>query len=263
MVRRVAPGRRDVVDLADALVGDFDLVDLLTDLVRRCVDVLGASAAGVMVANTAGELHAVASSSEAMRTLELFEIQAHEGPCLDCFVTGRPIALEDLAGAVERWPQFGPRALEQGFSAVQALPLRLRDTTIGALNLFHAGDSVMSPNDVDIVQTVANFVTIAIAWMRRGLVCRSERAARRVDEDGDCPRSAGSAVGWCEPCDRLDRCAGEAADAQRDEQGEGAPDEDPDRGALLGSAAETSAGGAEDDETDNGERHRQRDAHRW
>jgi hypothetical protein len=76
------------VELADTLVADFDVVDLLTLLADRCVDVLDVGAAGLMLVAPDGELRVMASSSDAMRVLELFELQAQEGPCLDSFRTG-------------------------------------------------------------------------------------------------------------------------------------------------------------------------------
>src|SRR5213078_175161 len=79
---------RSLVEMADTLVDDYDVVDLLTGLADRCVNLLGVAAAGVMLASPEGELRLVASSSEAMRVLEVFELQAQEGPCLDAFHTG-------------------------------------------------------------------------------------------------------------------------------------------------------------------------------
>lgn len=157
---------RTMVHLADSLVGDFDLVELLTSLADSCVEVLGVSAAGVMLVGPAGELRAVASSSEAMRTLELFEIQSHQGPCLDSFSTGVAIAHEDLHAAVGRWPLFAPEAINAGFSAVQALPMRLRDTVVGALNLFHVDGGTLRAVDIATAQAFADVATIAILQHR-------------------------------------------------------------------------------------------------
>ena len=95
---------RSLVEMADTLVEDYDVVDLLTGLADRCVSLLGVSAAGVMLASPAGSLGLVASSSEAMRLLELFELQAQEGPCLDAFRTGEPVGHEDLEAGAGRWP---------------------------------------------------------------------------------------------------------------------------------------------------------------
>ncbi len=129
---------RSLVEMADTLVDDFDVVDLLTGLTDRCVRLLGVSAAGVMLASPAGRLGLVASSSEAMRLLELFELQAQEGPCLDAFRTGERVGPEKLQAGSGRWPSFSAAALEAGFQAASALPLRLRDTTLGAMNLLSA-----------------------------------------------------------------------------------------------------------------------------
>ena len=124
------------MELADTLVDDFDVVELLTLLTDRCVEVLDVAAAGLMLAYPGGELRVMASSSEAMRLLELFELQSEEGPCPDCYRTGEPIVNHRLAAAGGPWPRFEPRAVEAGFRSVHALPMRLRDVIIGALNLF-------------------------------------------------------------------------------------------------------------------------------
>ena len=71
-----------LVELADTLVDDFDVVDLLTILADRCVEALDVAAAGLMLASAEGDLRVVASSSEAMRVVELFELQAGRRPLL-------------------------------------------------------------------------------------------------------------------------------------------------------------------------------------
>src|SRR5213595_4010050 len=97
---------RSFVEMADTLVDDYDVVALLTGLADRCVDLLGVSAAGVMLVSPQGSLGLVASSSEAMRLLELFELQAQEVPCLDAFRTGQAVEHEDLEAGSGRWPSF-------------------------------------------------------------------------------------------------------------------------------------------------------------
>jgi GAF domain-containing protein len=154
------------VELADTLVDDFDVVDLLTVLADRCVEVLDVGAAGIMLASPDGDLRVLASSTEAMRLLELFELQAEEGPCLDCYRTGQPVVNQDLATVNGRWPRFANEALEAGFRSVHALPLRLRGTVIGALNLFHVDPGEMRQADVDAAQALADVATIAILQHR-------------------------------------------------------------------------------------------------
>jgi GAF domain-containing protein len=154
------------VELADNLVADFDVVELLTLLADRCVEVLGVGAAGLMLAAPDGDLRVMASSSEAMRVLELFEIQAQEGPCLDCHRTGVAVAASDLRVADGRWPRFAPEAVAAGFLSVQALPMRLRGAAVGALNLFHRGPGEMALADVVAAQALADVATIAILQHR-------------------------------------------------------------------------------------------------
>ena len=157
---------RTLVDLADTLVDDFDVVDLLTRLADHCVDVLDVDTAGIMIAGPDGQLRVMASSSEAMRVLELFEIQAQEGPCLDCHRTAKPVVNQDLAALNGRWPRFAAEALEAGFHSVHALPMRLRGTVVGALNLFRATPGEIDSADIDIAQAFADVATIAILQNR-------------------------------------------------------------------------------------------------
>jgi len=157
---------RTFVELADSLVADFDVVELLTVLADRCVEVLDVAAAGLMLVASEGDLRVMASSSEAMRVLELFEVQSQEGPCLDCFRTGQPVDNPDLATIDGRWPLFAAEALAAGFHSVCALPMRLRGVVIGALNLFRHETGRMGPDDVGVAQALADIATIAILQHR-------------------------------------------------------------------------------------------------
>lgn len=160
---------RTLVELADTLVADFDVVDLLTLLTDRCVEVLDVTAAGIMLVAPEGDLRVMASSSSAMRVLELFEIQAEEGPCLDSFATGLPVVNQDLSTLNGRWPLFTHEALEAGFRAVHALPMRLRGSVIGGLNLFHTEPGDLAQADVDAAQALADVATITILQHRAAL----------------------------------------------------------------------------------------------
>jgi len=151
-----------LVELADNLVDNYDVIDVLTVLSDRCVETIDVDAAGVMLGSPAGELQFVASSSESMRVLELFQIQADEGPCVDCFRSGDAIVNYNLREDDNRWPNFTPRALAQGFLSVHSLPMRLRGRAIGALNLFRTHQGPMGVDDVAAAQGLADVATIAI-----------------------------------------------------------------------------------------------------
>ena len=155
-----------LVELADSLVEDFDVVDLLSLLAARCVEVLGVSAAGVMLVAPEGDLRVIASSSEAMRVVELFELQSQEGPCLDCYGTGEPVLNEDLRTVHTRWPRFATVALEAGFRTAHALPMRLRGSVVGALNLFSTDAGALAEEDMVAGQALAAVATIAILQQR-------------------------------------------------------------------------------------------------
>lgn len=155
-----------LVKLAETLVDDFDVVELLSLLSDRCVEVLGVSAAGVMLVAPEGDLRVIASSSDRMRVVELFELQADEGPCLDCFASGEAVLNQDLTSVDGRWPRFAPVAAEAGFRVAHALPMRLRGAVIGALNLFSSDECALSDEDVVAGQALAAVATIAILQQR-------------------------------------------------------------------------------------------------
>jgi GAF domain-containing protein len=122
------------VELADTLVGGFDLMEFLHMLTERCVELLEVNAAGLLLADARGVLQLVAASTEQARVAELFQIQNDEGPCLDSYRTGQPVIVPDITAgeAAARWPQFTVAAGEMGFAAVHAIPMRLRDQVIGS-----------------------------------------------------------------------------------------------------------------------------------
>jgi GAF domain-containing protein len=154
------------VTLADTLVDDYDVVELLDRLVNACVSLLGVTAAGLLLKDQKGNLAVVASSSEESRLLEIFQLQNDEGPCLDCIRTKNTAGSNDLEADREKWPLFVPAALEAGFRSVAALPLRLRDQTIGGLNLFHGGVHPLAADELRLAQALANVATIGILQQR-------------------------------------------------------------------------------------------------
>ena len=166
------------VDLADTMVADFDIIDFLHLLTDRSVRLLAASAAGVVLADPRGELRVAAASSEEVGLLELFQLQNDQGPCLECFRTGRPVTTTDLAGPTQRWPRFAHAAVQSGFRTVEARPMRLRDQVIGALNLFRAEPDPFEPADLRIAQALADVATIGLLHERN--VRRSETVAEQL-----------------------------------------------------------------------------------
>lgn len=155
-----------LVELADTLVEDFDVIDFLDNLTVRCVELLTVDAAGVALADSDGRLRSAAASMERARLLELFELQTDAGPCVDAYRTGKPVVNADLAENENRWPRFATAAREAGFVSVHALPLRLRGDVIGALNLFCIQAADLSESDQRIGQALADVATIGILQHR-------------------------------------------------------------------------------------------------
>jgi transcriptional regulator with GAF, ATPase, and Fis domain len=155
-----------LVDLTDTLVADFDVVDFLHTLATRSVQLLDASAAGIMLADQRGGLRVMASSTEEARLLELYELQNDQGPCLDCFRSGLPVARGDLPAMRESWPVFTERMQELGFTSAQAIPMRLRSETIGALNLFRTEPGLLTEADLWIGQAMAQVATVGLIQER-------------------------------------------------------------------------------------------------
>lgn len=160
------------VEVADTLVDEFDLIEFLQMVTTRATELVGAQAAGLLLADHRGTLQHMASTDEEARLLELFQVQSQEGPCHDCYTSGEAVINADLATASDRWPLFAPRAVDAGLRSVHAIPLRLRSETIGALNLFGSDVGRMEPADVHIVQALADVATIGLLH---------EQAVRRAE----------------------------------------------------------------------------------
>jgi len=176
--RREHDVTRAFVELADSLVDEYDVIDLLDRLVAHSVKLLAADAAGIVLADARRELRVVASSSEDAELMELLQLQNNEGPCLDCYRTGAPVSVPDLRGTTDRWPSFTRAVADRAaFRSVHALPLRLRGEAIGALNLFHAEPGALPTDDLALGQALADVATIGILQeqaIRRGEVVNEQ-----------------------------------------------------------------------------------------
>jgi GAF domain-containing protein len=173
-----------VVSLVDSLLVDFDVVDLLTELTERCAQLLDVEAAGLLLADPLDQLRLLAATSEAARELELFQLQADEGPCVDCYSTGQPVSVADLVTEAQRWPRFVSAAREAGFVSVHAVPMRAAGMVLGALGLFGSRIGELNEADLLVGQTLAHVASVAILQehaptpttvtpqLRAALVCR-------------------------------------------------------------------------------------------
>ena len=151
-----------VVSLVDSLLYDFDVVELLTELTERCAQLLDVEAAGLLLVDPLEQLRLLAATSGETRELELFQLQADEGPCVECYSSGQPVSVAELQAEADRWPRFVPAALHAGFASVHAVPMRAAGTVMGALGLFGGRPGALSAPDLLVGQTLAHIATVAI-----------------------------------------------------------------------------------------------------
>ena len=152
--------------LADTLVAGYDVLDLLQSLVDYCHDLLDIDSAGILLANADGELEVVASTNEANTLVEIMQLDADAGPCLESFRTRAVVSVPDIDVDSDRWPDFAAIAGAQGIHSVYAIPLRLRQTTIGTLNLMREQRGEINQYDIRAAQALADVATIGILQER-------------------------------------------------------------------------------------------------
>jgi GAF domain-containing protein len=151
-----------VVSLVDSLLDDFDVVELLTALTERCAELLDIEAAAFLLADPLRQLRLLAATSEQARELELFQLQADEGPCVDCYATGQSVSVADVHAEIERWPRFVPAAVGAGFASVHAVPMRAAGVVLGALGLFGTRSGELTEADLLVGQTLTHIACVAI-----------------------------------------------------------------------------------------------------
>jgi hypothetical protein len=169
---------RAFVGLADTLVEDYDVIELAQQLIDSSMLLLPIAAAGILIGDVHGDLHVLASSSEQTRLLELLQVQAGAGPCLQAYQTGAQVLVDDLRVDRQRWPAFAHRAAEYDYRSVSALPLRLRNEHVGALNLFRYESGGLNAADLAVGQALADVATIGI--MHQRIVTRAELIGQQL-----------------------------------------------------------------------------------
>jgi transcriptional regulator with GAF, ATPase, and Fis domain len=154
------------VKLADTLIADYDVVDLLHTLLLRCTELLDTQAAGLMLADATGTLQLIASTSEQADFVEIMQLNAGAGPCVQCFTTGTAVTVADIDEFGTSWPAFRSAALQKGFHSVNAIPMRLRGEILGTMNLFSTHVGELNPRDAAVAQALADVATIGILQER-------------------------------------------------------------------------------------------------
>jgi transcriptional regulator with GAF, ATPase, and Fis domain len=155
-----------LVEFADTLVAEFDIVEFLQRLTDRCVALLPVDAAGLVLTNERDQLEMIAATCDDARLIEDFQLHLDEGPCLECHRSGEPVVVTDLRSAAQRWPRLIPALRKLGFDAVYALPMRRRTDVIGALNLFSRMPGELDPMTARAARVLTELATIGLLQQR-------------------------------------------------------------------------------------------------
>ncbi|MYT41768.1 MULTISPECIES: ANTAR domain-containing protein [Streptomyces] len=151
-----------LIDLADTLVADFDAAAFLYRVTEHCTALLDIDDAGLMLAAAPGSLRLIAATSEAARTVELFELDASEGPCHTAFHTSTTVEHTFSATATPRWPRFSTHAHRAGYTSIHATPVLRRSNTLGVLNLFRRAPGRLPIEDRDTARALADITAISL-----------------------------------------------------------------------------------------------------
>lgn len=163
--------------IARAMTDGPEAMASAAEVCRVCLDALPVDG-GAFVAMSSDQDREVLSASDVV-SAELEELQfgLGEGPCLQAFLTGRPVLIPDLSDLEPvRWPAFGPAIERLPIGGLFAFPIAVGAITIGVLDLYRTLPGPLSNTDLSMVLGVADLVAAAL------LVLRAGRPA--VDADG-------------------------------------------------------------------------------
>jgi diguanylate cyclase (GGDEF)-like protein len=163
-------------EFARTMVTDFPIQGILDHLVRRIVDVLPVTAAGVTLIEAGLAPRYVAASSAAALRYERLQTDLAEGPCVLAYRSGRAVSVPELH-CDRRFPVFAPQAVAGGLGAVFTFPLRHGDGRLGALDLYRDTPGDLAPDDMVAAQTLAD---VAAAYLIN--------AQAREDSESDAKR---------------------------------------------------------------------------
>lgn len=154
------------VALADTLAPGRGIVDTLQLLVESSTSLTAVVEAGIVLADSSGKLHMAATTGKRVSDIEITQLATSSGPCYVAFTTGVNVEVADILASRDRWPEFADLAVAKGFRSMHAIPLRLRDVTLGSLNLFSEQLGRLSDQDAVLAQAMADVATIGIVQDR-------------------------------------------------------------------------------------------------
>ncbi|MEU6030706.1 ANTAR domain-containing protein [Streptomyces tauricus] len=163
---------RTFVELADTLVEDFDVIGFLQQMTVRCQELLDVTDAAVFLSHSGHRLYSPAPCDPSPALERVLESACAEGPAVDAHRTARAVGTARAVeahgpdGEASRWPQFTAHLRRAGYSLATALPMRLRQETIGSLLLLRSADRPLDAEDLALAQALADAATIGLLHAR-------------------------------------------------------------------------------------------------
>ena len=189
----VTPGSQQLAAAFAEIARELEAQDDLQQTWQRIVDLCPKTLAACEHASVSivhgRSVRTEAASSDVPRRVDQIQYETGQGPCLDAIRDQEPYQCGDLARD-ERWPQFGPRALEAtGLRSLLSFRLFVEDGTMGALNLYSAETDAFDEADREVGQIFAAHAAVAAAGARKREEADQLRAALESN------RRIGAAVG--------------------------------------------------------------------
>ena len=132
-----------------------------------CAEITRMSGAGIMLLAGDEPQGSVCTTDAVSTLIEELQYTLGEGPCIDAHRQHTPIIEPDLADpATVRWSEFARSAVDAGARAVFGFPVSVRETRLGALNLYRDRPGPLTDDQHADALVVADVAARAIFMMQ-------------------------------------------------------------------------------------------------
>lgn len=177
------PGVQDQIavalsEITAGLADGRDADAVLRMVTSACTRLLAATATGVMLVDPRGGIQVVSASDERARFVELLQAHTDEGPCVQCIRNDSVVSSVDLTDEPDRWPVFGPAAVQAGYRSIHAIPMRLDGCAVGGLNVLYTRAAPWEAWQERLGRLLADLAVLGLS--QEGDVRRVDRLAERT-----------------------------------------------------------------------------------
>ncbi len=148
-----------VVELARAMVDEFDILDFLQTVTARTAGVFEGATTVLLLTDLRGALQMAAASGRAQGASQLVRIA--DEPSREAFLRGEPVTHGSLSPS-GAWPGSASAAAELGLKYVAVAPLRLRDRELGSLSILLGEEPVEHERQFKALEALAGIATVGL-----------------------------------------------------------------------------------------------------